>query len=346
MKIEKGKEYIGNAEHPNVDNRAIYPHKVKVVAIKQQAEGQYINIEWLEGRHKGQTWWVHKHNLVPLETKQAMPKKPKKLKPLKNFRLRRSWANGMELLSDKGNAGRRSNATFIVLKDDGSYSETTNSACHSALQYGENERSQFVVSWVWNEHKHTRAFIQWLVAQSPYAGYIVNKGAKDVLKRGIIVRSSTPSNILSQIMVCTRQLWEYPKIVDTWAALVRGGVHPSVAFPLTHLIGKTNHGYTYSILAQHHNPMNGGVMDKTFFKNFLNNEPAKPNAPYNKNTNYKGLFILWGGRKHDRVIANLSCDVNKKIKQWGTIEDVRCASEQHMLEQVLPIAKKLEELIE
>lgn len=346
MKIEVGKEYIGNIEHPNVDNRAIYPHRVEVVTITHRADEQKINIRWLEGQWKGQTWWISERNLVPLGTKQAMPKKPKKLKPLKNFRMRGAWKKGMESLAEAGGRPRVSNANYIVLKSDGTFSQTNASACHSALQYGENEMSQFVVSWVWNEHKHTRAFIQWLVAQSPYAGYIVNKGAKDVFKRGIIVRSSTPSNMLSQIMVCTRQLWEYPKMIDTWATLVSAGVHPSIAFPFTHLINKTDYGYTYYAKAEHHNPMDGKLMDEVFFKNFLNNKPASPNAPYNENINYRGLFTLWGGVKQNRVLAGLTHDVNKASKEWGETVIIRCASEQHMLEQVLPIAKKLEELIE
>lgn len=254
----------------------------------------------------------------------------KKLKPL--FRACKEWKKGWADLIAHNKDGHHSTASFIVLKNDKTVFSVMNGGCHSSLQSATSLDNSYVVSWVRDTHPDVLPFLRWLRLRSPYSHFILNTSAPDILRRGIVVRTDVPANLLAQLMVSTRQLWEYKDIVSTWNVITKGGINPTLAFALAHSFTYNEDTKSFSAMnrASSHNAMDGDYNTKDNLVRMLSGKPANPLPNYEKHSDYHGIFTMWGDRRGGKAYLtslDYKYDMSTPNKGWdGGGEPIPVAS--------------------
>ena len=328
------------------------PHLMLVIAVIDKT---FIRVKMLDGAHTGQSYVVNTQwfNITGSKILKKVKKIEKDLEKLRKqpsqFRMRGDWPAAMKELHDINyeciDEGHPV-ASYTVLKADGSYQIYRGHACHSSLRLEQNRHSLYVVSWVWSDSEHARPLMNWLLKSKMYSPYIVNRTATDIFKRGIVIRSDTPSNMLSQILVITRQLWEFTDLMDIWGILCKSGMDKAIAFALCHNVYGADNTYRLGIRDSLHNAMDGEYNNMDFFKKYLIGEIAFPNEPYSHNVDYGGLFGMWTRETSVlKFLVNsdtLAITGKKVIEEWGNKKTIDCISEKSLVEQLTVIANKIE----
>lgn len=277
-------------------------------------------------------------------------------KGLKN----KDWARTHDWIKDMSKI-KGCTAFFTVLKtqSDGERiaREYPNRSCHSLLNDAANTKSSYIISRVWMTEDRDYALIDWLVKESLWAKYIINKDAEDVDERCLIIRTDIPSNLMAQALILTRQIWEFPNLVEIWDELVSFGIAKDLAFALAHGVSKNANkkGYIKNSTANLHSAMSSNFMTEEFFMNYLNDRPKNPNNTYQNRPNYRGVFGLWSGAeaeshmsmpsraKHIFHQLDLPLDATRVLDDWQGKRTIQSTSKKGFESAMVDFANMIEE---
>jgi len=269
---------------------------------------------------------VNSAHFIKLGEAAVVEKKPFK------YRLRGGWKEGIdELLHSKFS----STSSFASLNEDGTADTYMNTVCHSALNKG-GPGTLFVVSRIDKEGRkknlRDRVFYNWLIKISPYSSFIINTRYADAMRRGLIVRTDVPANLMVQALVVSRHPWEHTELIDLWYSLVKKGVHPNIAFPLVFFVREEEEDkWIYTLHEGNHKAISSKYLDLEFFKNFMKGEYTAARPNFYNNARYTGMFSLWNGKTvgstwlddkdaKNLVLTEMPTDSIEKMIGWDKVE--------------------------
>lgn len=93
-----------------------------------------------------------------------------------------------------------------------------------------------------------------------------------------------PGNLVYGFMIASRFLTEKPEYVENWAALRAEGVHPALAYWLSHVAHAKQH------VRMGHRAVHVGSINETYVTNLISGVQVSPSDPYCRN----GVDNLWG----------------------------------------------------
>jgi len=147
-------------------------------------------------------------------------------------------------------------ANFAFVADE-TYDYITQ-ACHAAIGYGRNKTPLIVTeAYLHPENRHStksyrrynsdaawkpyegktaelmQPFFDWVVYESVFGRFILNRDDKDSVERGFVVSTALPSGILQSIMILSRHFYEVcPESFEVFNRLRAVGIPGSVAYPV------------------------------------------------------------------------------------------------------------------
>ncbi|MBL4940511.1 MAG: hypothetical protein JKY81_02465 [Colwellia sp.] len=230
----------------------------------------------------------------------------------------------LRVMRKKQNKQRRagiqdSNANFGAVLPEGKTKYVVGKICHAGLgnNYGGDYQGALsVVSLITVDRikekrlakGYTTPYYRWLLNVSPWKDVFITKCPKEAMKKGVILRTDVPSNLMNGALICSRYGWEgqgggyTPKQqIYAWGELRKRGVDESFAFIMAHQ-ARMNRGHLYW------NNTNGGhevislhEMSRSSVKKFLIGEVPKQSL-YNKTFQEKpqrsGINAIWGECGH------------------------------------------------
>lgn len=179
-----------------------------------------------------------------------------------------------------------------------------NTACHAGLNstyaQGISGKRQYIVSGLQTtqlSEADRQLFVEWLIQRSPFASAFPIKDAAWLIEQRCLVGTAdVPANVLGAGMIASRFQSERKnvKFVQLMMDMVKAGVDESLAFLVCHYIrvgdrvSFSNGDSCHSALA--YNISKGDVL------NYLKHNLVNPTKhTYSENTNYQGVFKLFGG---------------------------------------------------
>jgi len=259
---------------------------------------------------------------------------------------KKDWKIGLEALKYNGINGKEDSgidswASYIVLFENGYWKDYTSfEVCHASLLDEINIKASYVVSWVDKTHEYSIPFISWLIHRSPWSKAIVSKSVRSVFRNGIIMRTDVPSNFMAQALIITRQLWEYPEIVNKWRDLVKGGVDETLAFVLAHY-GTYGKQVSWAENGGLHNAIAIYEFSKESTKNLMLGIMPNANRNYYDYTEYRGIFGLWGYAASALVSTDDFTWKTKKGTCWNDDYEYKYLPYKSFIKQLTIIGKRL-----
>ena len=193
----------------------------------------------------------------------------------------------------------------------GEYFEKMNQACHGGLSSSLDKVDlEYIVSRIqpWKRDEHckspeaTRAYINWLVNDSPYA---IGHAVKDVdwiLKnKAFIGNIEAPAILMAPALVAARRVHEMPLISYLTGNLIIAGVNGNLAYLIAHNITSlsTDGKFYWGNAGREHTTVDPSYMYKKAVLNWVNDErvlSSEKSKPYKESQNYYGYTELWVGR--------------------------------------------------
>ena len=247
--------------------------------------------------------------------KEVIEQSKKLLKELRGW-LREGRKGGM---SDK-------NAYFGVVFRKGKTARGRG-ACHAAL--GNNYKRTYqgalsVVSLITVDRLegrriakgYTTPYYRWLLNVSPWASVFITKCPKEAMKKGVILRTDVPSNLLGGALIASRYGWEgqgsgfAPKQqVYTWGQLRKRGVDESLAFLMAHQARPRNGQLFWDNTNGGHEALSLTQMSRTSVTSFLKGEVPSQRLlkeTFKKCPQRYGIDAIWGKEGEEgRYLRNL-----------------------------------------
>ncbi len=219
---------------------------------------------------------------------------------------REIYAQAKEWLADKVEErdallGLEGLQHFTVLYSDGTPPHKGSTACYSSV-YGRDKIShnaEAIVSLTTHYRcnkptmEDTGEYYSWLIKESPFAPIFKSKNVKKAVEEGLICHTNQRQDLTASALISARMAYEHPHAVRIWATLVRGGVHPSLAFCLMgtfkvsggmYVVQRT--GGAHFIIPYH--------VSKGFLHNFMCNSPICEEVSFKEYRGYMNNSSMWG----------------------------------------------------
>ena len=165
------------------------------------------------------------------------------------------------------------------------------------------------------DEKIALRYLEWLQNFSPWAEVWHTKSARVTLKQGIMVANTdVPANLLAGAMFASRSMWEYSKIAQTWDAFVTKGLHPDLAYYLSHIMRISGQNM---VIAREsgHVALDGINCLPEHIVNFITRNRNDTDS-YRKLGTYSSVHATWKNNRKDVTIQfnpdNLLQEVGRK----------------------------------
>ncbi len=164
-----------------------------------------------------------------------------------------------------------------------------------------------------------RTFLEWLMFHSPFKKGLLSDTVANALDYRILLGNpDAPSNLMGGALMSTRIFNEHPASLHMWWEFVKNGLHPSIAFPFAHRL-YIQEGLVREHIPSHTGCFNGGMVNKSYLLNFLQEKPSELGVPYRESAvSSIQTFRLWKGVNKDvkgaPAVAEVSALLAKATK--------------------------------
>ena len=151
---------------------------------------------------------------------------------------------------------------------------------------------------------YTTPYYRWLLNVSPWADVFITKCPKEAIKKGVILRSDVPSNLLGGALIASRYGWEgqgagfAPKQqVYIWGELRKRGVDESLAFLMAHQARLNNGSLFWNNTNGGHEAISLEKMSQESVKKFLLGEVPRnrlQRTTFQREPQRYGIDNIWG----------------------------------------------------
>jgi len=234
-------------------------------------------------------------------------------------------------LSQLKKAANGGTNTFALVYKDKLTKSYIGKVCYASLNYDNavqakgKEPVSFLstiqpLSHTLSEHKDTVVLLlEWLFRDSPYASVFYTKSAEKALKQGMICHTDVSASLLIGGLSIAREINECPDKVRIWGELVELGMPLIYAYVATYFLEKSGErGFRVTRPPYNSNHMSLDYpLTTNYIKTFCSGQVV-PNVKRNifrKNTNYMGVFRLWGvqeGGGHDFMFSKKHTKIEHK----------------------------------
>lgn len=273
-----------------------------------------------------------------------------------------------------GNYNRELTCRYAVENKDGQQHVFYQDYCHAGLRSANHLKKE------WGENYHpvailnllpipragedaARRFYEWLFNFSPFSKVFVTKSVKQAMRENVIVASpEQPGDMLAGGLIASRIVSENHDGNGNyrngwlWDQLVQRGVHPSVAFPVAHII-KPNYDYSEVAIDNiHHGTLTKWdddltEIDKRTWKLVENKPTLSVTQSWAEVPQYSNITGTW----YDKLEKRKDCSVAlqnaiRAVQKMGVkknnpfdvaplgVQQVKC---NEFLEEVAPNLRKL-----
>ena len=215
---------------------------------------------------------------------------------------------------------------FYTLYFDGKEPREGGNACYSSIQGIRESLTNVdaIVSLTTHYNKRiptmedTGEYYAWLIKESPFSPVFKCKNTKKAVEEGIICHTTQRADLTGGALISARMAYEYPQAIRIWTKLVRGGVHPSIAYML--MMTFREDGVVNTVA-----PYGGGhcILPHTVYRkdvvNFIKNEPKGERDSFRDDRGYSNNTEMWRGRAGLAVGNYFSTVFNKKFQARKTL---------------------------
>lgn len=181
------------------------------------------------------------------------------------------------------------------------FAVNNNTACHASLNYPNKEVGDIlaVVSGLQSHgfsKEEEKIFVNYMLNESHWSRCFLNPSVKHVMeKRYWIGNPDVESNFLTNAMVATRLISEFPNRFKVFLAAMEEGLTGNEAYLLSMVLNINSDKFVWQV-SSGHSPINGGNA-KQLMKSFLIEGPVKARmgGVYKEVRGYRGLTSVWSG---------------------------------------------------
>lgn len=137
-----------------------------------------------------------------------------------------------------------------------------------------------------------KAYLDWLMNESPWAVVFVTKTAEEAIATGAIVDASYPNNLVTSACIATRWTGECRTYCDFWYAAVQAGMNPHDAMWMSNFFYIAGGEVLYSPRSEH-TPFGGYNLTPKGYNNYIRNIYDTKQDKYCDVGSYSNLFRVF-----------------------------------------------------
>jgi len=170
-------------------------------------------------------------------------------------------------------------------------------------------------------------FLDWTFNDSPFASVFYTKNGRNALRGGVVCHTNVDASLLIGGLSLVRELNEEPIKVVIWYELVRLGMDPLYAYVATYMLQSTEgKGFQWKKPPYNGNHLSlPAILSAKYIRSFCKGKVVIKRHIFKENTNFMGIFNLWGHYHEGGAHRFMFSKKGTKIKYdgWGAYQDHR-----------------------
>lgn len=229
--------------------------------------------------------------------------------------------NSFYVVTKEGNVfGRAEAPCYWWLKDIKNFNRHINfetNPVEYVVSYQRKPPTQYGVT-----PKVERAYLEYALHQSPYAGVLGEKYGSVTDSRVFVGDAESPCNVMLGAFLMLRYPHEHytARKSTIWYDFVKRGMHPDLAYVSSQFFMYEGNKKTIHQDGTSHSLLNLGYAQgysNVIAHNFINRNSVQETEPYKTSMKYDNIDNRWYDKKMERKVPNYYNIINKAFKEAG-----------------------------